>query len=66
LRAAAMLRAGVDPGLLEVSWRKTDDLWYWSLKALVTYLRAATDRTGGTIDVICRRVAERHHVTLDG
>lgn len=36
LRAAAMVRAGVDPGLLdEVTWWRTDDLWFWALEALV-------------------------------
>jgi hypothetical protein len=30
LRAAAMVRAGVDQGLLDVmAWWQTDDLWYW-------------------------------------
>ena len=47
LRAAAMLHGGVDPGLLdEVQWWQTDDVWYWSLEALVAYVRAAADRTG--------------------
>jgi hypothetical protein len=40
LRAAAMVRAGVDPGLLdEVIWWRTDDLWFWALEALVIYVR---------------------------
>jgi hypothetical protein len=41
LRAAAMLHGGVDPALLDEvqSWR-SDDLWYWSLEALATYVRA--------------------------
>ena len=34
LRAAAMVRAEVDPPLLdEVSWWRTDDLWFWALEA---------------------------------
>ena len=66
LRAAAMLRGGVDPGLLdEVSWWRTDDLWYWSLEALITYLRAGADRTGESIEVFCGRVAERRDVTIE-
>ena len=45
LRAAAMLHGGVDPGLLdEVQWWRSDDLWYWSLEALVVYVRVAADR----------------------
>ncbi len=65
LRAAAMIRAGVDPGLLdEVSWWRTDDLWFWALDALVVYLRIAAERTGQPINVLCERVASRHGVAL--
>jgi hypothetical protein len=40
LRAAAMVRAGVDPGLLdEVSWWSTDDLWFWALSSKDMLLR---------------------------
>jgi hypothetical protein len=66
LRAAAMLRGGVDPGLLdEISWWRSDDQWYWSLEALFAYLRAAADRTGDPIEAICQQLADMHHVTLD-
>ena len=42
LRATAMLHGGVDRGLLdEVQWWRTDDLSYWTLEALATYVRAA-------------------------
>ena len=65
LRAAAMIRAGVDPGLLdEVSWWRSDDLWFWALDALVVYLRVAAERTGGPINVVCEQVANRHGVAL--
>ena len=65
LRAAAMIRAGVDPGLLdEVIWWQTDDLWVWALDALAAYVRAAADRTGVPVDVVCERLAERHAVDL--
>jgi hypothetical protein len=65
LRAAAMVRAGVDPGLLdEVSWWRTDDLWFWALEALVTYIRAAAERSGETVPAICGRIASRHDVEL--
>jgi hypothetical protein len=67
LRAAAMLRGGVDPGLLdEVQWWRSDDLWYWSLEALVTYVRAAADRTGEPVDSVCRRIAHDRGITLTG
>jgi len=65
LRAAAMIRAGVDPGLLdEVSWWRTDDLWFWAFDALVVYLRVAAERTGEPINVVCEQVANRHGVAL--
>lgn len=67
LRAAAMLRGGVDPGLLdEVQWWRSDDLWYWSLEALVAYVRAAADRIGEPLDAVCRRIAHDRGITLAG
>ena len=65
IRAAAMIRAGVDPGLLdEVGWWRTDDLWVWALDALVVYVRVAADRLDVPIDVVCERLAARHDVKL--
>jgi hypothetical protein len=65
LRAAAMVRAGVDPGLVdEVSWWRTDDLWFWALQALVTYVRAAGEHRAEPATAICGRVASRHGVRL--
>jgi hypothetical protein len=65
LRAAAMLHGGVDPGLLdEVQWWQSNDLWYWSLEALVAYVRAAADRTGQSVESVCRRIAEQRGITL--
>ena len=65
LRAAAMVRAGVDPGLLdEVSWWRTDDLWFWALQALVVYVRAAAERSAETVPAICGRLTSRHDVQL--
>ena len=33
----AVIRAGVDPGLLDdVSWWRTDDLSFWALEALMS------------------------------
>jgi hypothetical protein len=65
VRAAAMIRAGVDPGLLdEVIWWRTDDLWFWALEALVVYVRAAAERTSEPVSTICGRIASRHDVQL--
>jgi hypothetical protein len=60
-----MVRAGVDAGLLdEVSWWRTDDLWFWALEALVTYVWAAAEHGGETVPAICQRIASRHDVQL--
>ena len=65
LRAAAMTRAGVTPDLLdEVGWWDTNDLWVWSLYALLIYARVAAERTGEPVAVICQRLAGRHRVEL--
>jgi hypothetical protein len=65
IRAAAMIRAGVDPGLLdEVIWWRTDDLWMWALDALVIYLRVAAERNTQPISVVCERLAVRHGIDL--
>jgi hypothetical protein len=76
LRAAAMLHGGVDPGLLdEVQWWRTDDLWYWSLEALVAYVRCRrrTHRPVGGVHLPSDRRREgnhprrrRHSVTATG
>lgn len=65
IRAAAMIPAGVDPGLLdEVGWWRTDDLWVWALDALVVFLRAAAERLGVPTGVVCERLAARREVKL--
>jgi hypothetical protein len=64
-RAAAMIRAGLDPGLLdEISHWRNDDLWTWSLDALLVYLRVAAERTDRPLPAVCERVAARHGITL--
>jgi hypothetical protein len=66
IRAAAMIRAGVDPRLLdEVVWWRADDFWMWALDALVVYVRAAADRTHLPVADVCDRLARRHGVGLD-
>ena len=65
LRAGAMVRAGVDPALLdEVAWWREDDLWFWCLEALVVYVRAASERTGQPIVQICQQIADHHDVRI--
>ena len=63
LQAAVMIHRGVEPDLLgEVTWWNRDDLWLWSLYALVIYLRVAAERTGTSVRVVCQSVANRHGV----
>ncbi len=65
LQAAAMIHGGVEPDLLgEVTWWSRDDLWLWSLYALVIYVRVAAERTGRTVGAVCQSVATRHGVDL--
>ena len=54
MRASAMIRAGVQPDLLEdAAWWRADDLWVWTLEALHVYVQAAADRTGLAPAEIC-------------
>jgi hypothetical protein len=60
-----VLRARADRGLLdEVIWWCTDDVWFWSLQALVTYVRAAAERSVESVAAICGRIASRHDMRL--
>ena len=66
VRAAAMIRGGVDPALLdEAAWWQQDDLWWWSLEALIIYVRAAAERAGVPVPELCERIAHRHGMNLD-
>ena len=65
MRAAAMVRAGVDPALDEtVSWWRANDLWLWALQAVVVYARAGAEHAGVTVADLRKRVAARHGITL--
>jgi hypothetical protein len=65
IRAAVMIRAGVDPGILdEVSWWRIDDLWIWAADALVVYIRAATECRQQPVGDVCDRLAKRRGVDL--
>ena len=60
-----MIRAGVDPGLLdEISQWRNDDLWTWSFDALLVYDRVAAERTDLPLPAVCKRVSARHGITL--
>ena len=58
--AAAALRAGTEPDLLdEVAWWQTDDFWQYALFAAVAYLRAAASRAGISVRQVCQELARR-------
>jgi hypothetical protein len=66
LRAAAMIRAGVQPDLVEdAAWWRADDLWVWALAALHVYVQVAAERMGLAPAEICSQLAARAEVTLD-
>jgi hypothetical protein len=49
----------------EVIWWQTDDLWFWSLEALVTCVGAAAEHAGIGIEDIRRQVRARHGAVLE-
>ena len=56
--AAAALRGGVEPGLLdEIAWWQTDDFWQYALLAAVAYIRFAADRAGTPVPQVCRELS---------
>jgi hypothetical protein len=55
--AAAALRGGVEPDLLdEVVWWQTDDFWQYAMFAAVLYIRSAADRAGVSISQVCQEL----------
>jgi hypothetical protein len=65
LMAAAMIRAGVYPDLLdEASGWGIEDMWEYAFYALVLYARAAADRTGRPPAAVAMAIAERRGVDL--
>jgi hypothetical protein len=58
--AAAALRGGTEPGLLdEVAWWQTGDFWQYALHAAVAYIRAATERAGVPVRQVCQELTQR-------
>jgi hypothetical protein len=66
LMAAAMIRAGIYPDLLDEAhgWG-IDDMWEFAFYALVLYVRAAADRTGRSSHAVARAIAVRRDIDLD-
>ena len=65
LMAAAMIRAGVYPDLLDEAhgWG-IDDIWTYAFYALVLYGRVAAERTGRSPDEVASVLAERRGIEL--
>jgi hypothetical protein len=66
LMAAAMIRAGVYPDLLDEAhgWG-IDDMWTYAFYALVLYGRVAAERAGRSLDDIAAALAERRGIDLE-
>jgi hypothetical protein len=64
--AAAMIRAGVYPDLLDEAhgWG-IDDMWEFAFYALVLYVRAAAERTDRTPDTVAAAIANRRGIDLE-
>ncbi len=66
LMAAAMIRAGVYPDLLDEAYgRGIDDMWTYAFYALVLYGRVAAERTGRPLEDIATALAERRGLDLE-
>ena len=51
LQAAILLSAGVEPE--DISWWRSDDLWFHAFDAVVVFVRAASERRQVPIAAIC-------------
>jgi hypothetical protein len=66
LMAAAMIRAGVYPDLLnEAAGWGIEDMWEYAFYALLLYGRAAAERTGQRPEAIATAIAERWGIDLE-
>ena len=63
--AAAMIRAGVYPDLLDEAYGwGIDNMWEYAFYAVVLYGRVAAERTGRTPEDIASALAERRDIDL--
>ena len=64
--AAAMIKAGVYPDLLdEASGWGIEDMWEYAFYSLVVYGRVAAERTGRTPEAVAAAIAELRGIELD-
>jgi hypothetical protein len=65
LTAAAMIRAGLYPDLLDEAYGwGIEDMWKYAFYTLVAYVRAASERTGRSLEEIAAALAEHQGITL--
>jgi hypothetical protein len=65
LMAAAMIRAGVYPDLLDEAYGwGIEDMWEYAFYALLLYARVAAERTGRTTDAVAMVIAGRRGIEL--
>lgn len=65
LYAAACMRGGLQPDLLDdAGWWNTR-LWIYAVYALVIYTRAAADHRGAAVEQVARELAVRHGLVED-
>jgi len=66
LMAAAMIRAGIYPDLLdEADGWGIEDMWRYAFYALVVYARIASEQTGRPLEEIAAVLAEHRGVKLE-
>jgi hypothetical protein len=66
LMAAAMIRAGVNPDLLDEAYGwGIDDMWEYAFYSLVLFGRVAAERTGRTPEAVAATIAARRGIDLD-
>jgi hypothetical protein len=65
LMAAAMIRAGVYPDLLDEAYGwGIEDMWEYAFYALLLYARVAAERTGRTTDAVAMVIAGQRGIEL--
>ena len=65
LTAAAIIRAGIYPDLLdEANGWGVEDMWRYAFYALVAYARVASERTGRTLEEVATALAEHQGLKL--
>lgn len=65
LMAAAMIRAGIYPDLLDEAYGwGLEDMWEYAFYALLLYTRVAAERTGRSPEAVATAIAERRGIDL--